>query len=237
MRIIAAVDLMEGNVVRLVRGNPANRITYSNDPVETARRWEAEGADMLHTVDLDAALDTGKNNTKAISEIIRAVQIPVQVAGGIRSIEAIDEMLGPKKAARIVLGTLALENPDSIKQLSKTKLKKIVISLDQINRMAMVRGWKEPSGTKVADAINMYLSIGIDEFLLTSIERDGTLEGPDIESLSEACSIDGVKIMASGGVSDLLDIVRLRTIGCTSVVLGKAIYDGRLSLSRAKTLV
>ena len=237
MRIIAAVDLMEGNVVRLVRGNPANRITYSNDPVETARRWETEGADMLHTVDLDAALDTGKNNTKAISEIIRAVQIPVQVAGGIRSIEAIDEMLGPKKAARIVLGTLALENPDSIKQLSKTKLKKIVISLDQINRMAMVRGWKEPSGTKVADAINMYLSIGIDEFLLTSIERDGTLEGPDIESLSEACNIDGVKIMASGGVSDLLDIVRLRTIGCTSVVVGKAIYDGRLSLSRAKTLV
>jgi phosphoribosylformimino-5-aminoimidazole carboxamide ribotide isomerase len=236
MKIVAAVDLMEGNVVRLVRGDPANRITYSNNPVETAHRWEMEGADMLHTVDLDAALDTGKNNAKAISEIIRTVQIPVQVAGGIRSIETIDEMLGPKKAARVVLGTLALEDPDSIKQLSKTKLKKIVISVDQINRMAMVRGWKEPSGTKVADAINMYLSIGIDEFLLTSIERDGTLGGPDIESLCEACNFDGAKIMASGGISNLLDIVRLRTIGCTSVVLGKAIYDGNLSLSRAKTL-
>jgi phosphoribosylformimino-5-aminoimidazole carboxamide ribotide isomerase len=236
MKIVAAVDLMEGNVVRLVRGDPANRITYSNNPVETAHRWETEGADMLHTVDLDAALDTGKNNAKAISEIIRTVQIPVQVAGGIRSIEAIDEMLGPKKAARVVLGTLALEDPDSIKKLSKTKLKKIVISLDQISRMAMVRGWKEPSGTKVVDAINLYLSIGIDEFLLTSIERDGTLEGPDIESLCEACNFDGVKIMAGGGISNLLDIVRLRTIGCSSVVLGKAIYDGKLSLSRAKTL-
>jgi phosphoribosylformimino-5-aminoimidazole carboxamide ribotide isomerase len=191
---------------------------------------------MLHTVDLDAALDTGKNNAKAISEIIRTVQIPVQVAGGIRSIEAIDEMLGPKKAARVVLGTLALEDPNSIKQLSKTKIKRIVISVDQLNRMAMVRGWKESSGTKVADAINMYMSIGIDEFLLTSIERDGTLEGPDIESLIEACNFDGAKIMASGGISNLLDIVRLRTIGCSSVVLGKAIYDGKLSLSRAKTL-
>jgi phosphoribosylformimino-5-aminoimidazole carboxamide ribotide isomerase len=236
MKIIAAVDLMEGNVVRLVRGDPANKITYSNDPIETAQRWETEGADLLHTVDLDAALDTGKNNAKAISEIIRTVHIPVQVAGGIRSIEALDEMLGPKRAARVVLGTLALENPDSIKQLSKTKLKKIVISVDQINRMAMIRGWKEPSGTKVADAINMYLSIGIDEFLLTSIERDGTLEGPDIESLREVCSFDGVKIMASGGISNLLDIVRLRTIGCSSAILGKAIYDGKLSLTRAKTL-
>jgi phosphoribosylformimino-5-aminoimidazole carboxamide ribotide isomerase len=236
MKILAAVDLMEGNVVRLVRGDPANRIAYSNNPVETAHRWETEGADMLHTVDLDAALDTGKNNAKAISEIIRTVQIPVQVAGGIRSIEAIDEMLGPKKAARVVLGTLALEDPNSIKQLSKTKIKRIVISVDQLNRMAMVRGWKESSGTKVADAINMYMSIGIDEFLLTSIERDGTLEGPDIESLIEACNFDGAKIMASGGISNLLDIVRLRTIGCSSVVLGKAIYDGKLSLSRAKTL-
>jgi phosphoribosylformimino-5-aminoimidazole carboxamide ribotide isomerase len=236
MRIIAAVDLMGGNVVRLVRGDPANRITYSNNPAEIAHRWETEGADMLHTVDLDAALGTGKNNAKEISEIIRTVQIPVQVAGGIRSIEAIDEMLSPKKAARVVLGTLALENRDLIKQLSKTKLKKIVISVDQINRMTMVRGWKEPSGTKLADAINMYLSIGIDEFLLTSIERDGTLEGPDIESLCEACSFEGAKIMASGGISNLLDIVRLRTIGCSSVVLGKAIYDEKLSLPRAKTL-
>jgi phosphoribosylformimino-5-aminoimidazole carboxamide ribotide isomerase len=236
MKLIAAVDLMAENVVRLVRGDPTSRITYSNNPVETARRWEADGADMLHTVDLDAALGTGKNNARAISEIIRAVQIPVQVAGGLRSIEAIDEMLGSKKAARVVLGTLALENPNLIKQLSRTKLKKIVISVDQIDGMAMVRGWKEPSGTKVADAINMFLSIGIDEFLLTTIERDGTLEGPDIESLRDACSIDSVKIMASGGTSSLLDIVRLRSIGCSSVILGKAIYDGKLGMSRAKTL-
>ena len=236
MKIIAAVDLMEGNVVRLVRGDPASRITYSNNPIETALRWEADGADMLHTVDLDAALGSGKNNEKAISEIIRAVHIPVQVAGGIRSIEAIDEMLGPKKAARVVLGTFALENPDLIKQLSKTKLKKIVVSVDQINKMVMVRGWREPSGTKLADAINMFLSFGIDEFLLTTIERDGTLEGPDTENLSDACSFDSAKIIASGGVSNILDIVRLRTIGCSSVVLGKAIYEGKLNLSRAKIL-
>jgi phosphoribosylformimino-5-aminoimidazole carboxamide ribotide isomerase len=237
MKIIAAIDLMEGSVVRLVKGDPASKIKYSNNPIETAQQWEADGADMLHVVDLDAALGTGKNNTKIISDIIKSVQIPVQVTGGIRSVEALDEMLGPKKAAKVVLGTLAFKNPDLIKQLSRRKLEKIVISVDQINNMVMVRGWKEASGIKLADAINMFLSIGINEFLLTSVERDGTLKGPDLETLEYACSFNGAKIIASGGISSLLDIVRLRTIGCTSVILGRAIYDGKLSLSRAKALV
>jgi phosphoribosylformimino-5-aminoimidazole carboxamide ribotide isomerase len=237
MKIIAAIDLMEGSVVRLVKGDPASKIKYNNNPIETAQKWEADGADMLHAVDLDAALDTGKNNTKIISDIIKSVQIPVQVTGGIRSVEALDEMLGPKKAAKVVLGTLAFKSPDLIKQLSRRKLEKIVISVDQINNMVMVRGWKEASGTKLADAINMFLSIGINEFLLTSVERDGTLEGPDLETLEYACSFNGAKIIASGGISSLLDIVRLRTIGCTSVILGRAIYDGKLGLSRAKALV
>lgn len=237
MKIVAAIDLMEGSVVRLVKGDPASKIKYSNKPIETAQKWEADGADMLHTVDLDAALSTGKNNTKIISDIIKSVRIPVQVTGGIRSVEAIDEMLGPNKAAKVVLGTLAFKNPDLIKQLSRKKLEKIVVSVDQINYMIMVKGWKEASGTKLADAINMFLSIGINEFLLTSVERDGTLEGPDLETLEYACSFNGAKIIASGGISSLLDIIRLRTIGCTSVILGRAIYDGKLSLSRTKALV
>jgi phosphoribosylformimino-5-aminoimidazole carboxamide ribotide isomerase len=112
-----------------------------------------------------------------------------------------------------------------------------VISVDQINNMIMVQGWKETSGTKLADAINMFISVGINEFLLTSVERDGTLQGPDLQTLEYACSFSGAKIIASGGISSLLDIVRLRTIGCTSVILGRAIYEGKFSLSRAKALV
>jgi phosphoribosylformimino-5-aminoimidazole carboxamide ribotide isomerase len=236
MKVIAAVDIMEASVVRLVRGDPVNRITYSSNPIETAQKWEEAGADLIHAVDIDAALGRETNNAKIISEIIKSVQIPVQVAGGIRSVEALDEMLGPKKAARVVLGTLALKDPELIKQLPRKKLEKIVISVDHVKNMVMVQGWKEPSGIKLAEAINLFLSMGINEFLLTSVERDGTLRGPDLDTLSYACTFDGAKIIASGGVSNLLDTVRLRTIGCSSVILGKAIYDGKLDLSRVKAL-
>ena len=236
MKILAAVDIMEGSVVRLVMGDPANRITYSSNPIETAQKWEEAGADLIHAVDIDAALGRETNNTKIISEIIKSVQIPVQVAGGIRSVEALDEMLGPKKAAKVVLGTLALKDPELIKQLPRKKLEKIVISVDHVKNMVMVQGWKEPSGIKLAEAINLFLSMGINEFLLTSVERDGTLRGPDLDTLSYACTFNDAKIIASGGVSNLLDTVRLRTIGCSSVILGKAIYDGKLDLSRVKAL-
>jgi phosphoribosylformimino-5-aminoimidazole carboxamide ribotide isomerase len=236
MKVIAAVDIMEASVVRLVMGDPVNRITYSSNPIETAQKWEEAGADLIHAVDIDAALGRETNNAKIISEIIKSVQIPVQVAGGIRSVEALDEMLGPKKAARVVLGTLALKDPELIKQLPRKKLEKIVISVDHVKNMVMVQGWKEPSGIKLAEAINLFLSMGINEFLLTSVERDGTLRGPDLDTLSYACTFDGAKIIASGGVSNLLDTVRLRTIGCSSVILGKAIYDGKLDLPRVKAL-
>ena len=236
MKVIAAVDIMEASVVRLVMGDPVNRITYSSNPIETAQKWEEAGADLIHAVDIDAALGRETNNTKIISEIIKSVQIPVQVAGGIRSVEALDEMLGPKKAAKVVLGTLALKDPELIKQLPRKKLEKIVISVDHVKNMVMVQGWKEPSGIKLAEAINLFLSMGINEFLLTSVERDGTLRGPDLDTLSYACTFEGAKIIASGGVSNLLDTVRLRTIGCSSVILGKAIYDGKLDLSRVKAL-
>lgn len=236
MKVIAAVDIMEASVVRLVMGDPVNRITYSSNPIETAQKWEKAGADLIHAVDIDAALGRETNNTKIISEIIKSVQIPVQVAGGIRSVEALDEMLGPKKAAKVVLGTLALKDPELIKQLPRKKLEKIVISVDHVKNMVMVQGWKEPSGIKLAEAINLFLSMGINEYLLTSVERDGTLRGPDLDTLSYACTFEGAKIIASGGVSNLLDTVRLRTIGCSSVILGKAIYDGKLDLSRVKAL-
>ena len=111
-----------------------------------------------------------------------------------------------------------------------------MISVDHVKNMVMVQGWKEPSGIKLAEAINLFLSMGINEYLLTSVERDGTLRGPDLDTLSYACTFEGAKIIASGGVSNLLDTVRLRTIGCSSVILGKAIYDGKLDLSRVKAL-
>ena len=126
MKVIPSIDLMNGNVVRLVRGDPANKVVYSDNPIETARKWEAAGADMLHVVDLNATLRTGINNNEIVFKIIDSVKIPVQVAGGIRSINAINEMLN-KNAAKVVLGTIAYKEPDSIRQIAKKKIENLVI--------------------------------------------------------------------------------------------------------------
>jgi phosphoribosylformimino-5-aminoimidazole carboxamide ribotide isomerase len=235
MKIIAAVDIMDGSVVRLVRGEPDSKVIYSKDPVGVAQKWEAAGVDMLHLVDIDAALGTGGNNIEIISNIVKSVNIPVQVAGGIRSIQSVSEMLA-KKVAKVVLGTLAFKDPNSIKEFVKTNLGKIVISIDQINGMIMIHGWKEVSGSKVADALNLFMPMGIREFLLTSINRDGTLQGPDIMMLSHACSFTSAQIIASGGISRLEDIIKVRCIGCSSAILGKALYDNKLSVSQVKAI-
>jgi phosphoribosylformimino-5-aminoimidazole carboxamide ribotide isomerase len=231
MKVIAAVDIMGGSVVRLVKGDPANKTIYSSDPVETAKKWEAAGADMLHVVDLDAAFGSG-NNTELAANIAAAVKIPVQVAGGIRTLEKAEEIL--EKAARVVLGTMAYSEPEAVRKLAKKDPSRIVVSIDQIDGKVMVKGWKESTQISVADAISQFSAISIDEFLLTSIERDGTLQGPDIKTLAEAAKY--ARIIASGGVARIEDIVKVRSSGCSSVILGRAIYDGKVSIGRVKAL-
>jgi phosphoribosylformimino-5-aminoimidazole carboxamide ribotide isomerase len=232
MKLIAAVDIMGGSVVRLVKGDPANKIVYGSDPVQTAKKWEAAGADMLHIVDLDAALSTG-SNSEAVTKIAEAVRIPVQIAGGIRSQEAAQSALA--KGSRVVLGTMAYSDHDAVKRLAKQNPGKIVISIDQMNGNVMVKGWKESAGVKVADAISQFKAMGIEELLLTSIERDGTLQGPDVQTLADAAR-SGARIIASGGISSIEDIIRVKSAGCSSVILGKALYDGKVSIERAKAV-
>jgi phosphoribosylformimino-5-aminoimidazole carboxamide ribotide isomerase len=235
MKVIPSIDLMNGNVVRLVRGDPANKVVYSDNPIETARKWEAAGADMLHVVDLNATLRTGINNNEIVFKIIDSIKIPVQVAGGIRSINAINEMLN-KNAAKVVLGTIAYKEPDSIRQIAKKKVEKLVISIDQNNGRVMIDGWREASSYGIVDAINLFMSMGIRDFLLTSIDRDGTLNGPDVTTLSLASSFANSLITASGGISSLEDIIRVRSAGCCSVILGKAVYEGKISIERVKAI-
>jgi phosphoribosylformimino-5-aminoimidazole carboxamide ribotide isomerase len=231
MKVIAAVDIMGGSVVRLVRGNPDDKIEYSNDPVETARRWETVGADMLHVVDLDAAFSTG-SNSELIAKISKVVRIPLQIAGGIRSLEKAEEML--LMASRVVIGTMAYREPEVIRKLVKKNADRVTISVDQMDGMVMVKGWKESTGTTVADAISQFLAIGVNEFLLTSIDRDGTLQGPDIKTLTDAAV--SARIIASGGISSIEDVIRLRSAGCSSVIIGKAMYDGKVSIEKVKAV-
>ena len=231
MKVIAAVDIMGGSVVRLVRGNPDDKVEYSNDPVETARKWETVGADMLHIVDLDAAFSTG-SNSELIAKISQAVRIPLQIAGGIRSLEKAEEMLSV--ASRVVIGTMAYREPEVIRKLVKNNADRVTISVDQMDGMVMVKGWKESTGTTVADAISQFLAVGVDEFLLTSIDRDGTLQGPDIKTLADAAV--SARIIASGGISSIEDVIKVRSAGCSSVIIGKAMYDGKVSIQKVKAV-
>lgn len=234
MKIIAAVDLLDGKVVRLVKGDPKNKIVYSDDPITTAKKWEREGADALHIVDLDATLTTG-NNTSIVNEIATNIEIPVQVAGGIRSIDFAKDLL--KNANRIVLGTLAYKDPASVGKLVKEfESERIVVAIDQMQSKVMIDGWRRSSGMDMLDAIEKFKQMGIGYFFLTSIDRDGTLLGPDIETLNKACRIKNVHIIASGGISKHEDIAKVKQAGAYAVILGKALYDGKVDIKTAKEI-
>ena len=240
MNIIPAIDILEGQVVRLVKGKLQNKIVYSNNPIEIAEKLEAQGAEIIHVVDLDATLTTGwnnnKNNTEIILKIIDTIKIPVQVAGGIRSIDAIKKMF-EKKAEKIVIGTLAYKHPQVLQQLSKDRVEKIVISIDQNKGIVMIDGWRQPSGFRIIEAIKFFMAKGVKEFLLTTVDRDGTLNGPDLDTLSYASNVNGAKIIASGGISSIEDIIRIKNIGCSAVILGKSIYDGKIDVKKAIAII
>ncbi|HEX9678670.1 1-(5-phosphoribosyl)-5-[(5-phosphoribosylamino)methylideneamino]imidazole-4-carboxamide isomerase [Nitrososphaera sp.] len=234
MEVIPAVDIMGGQVVRLVKGDPANKVVYGSDPSETAKKWEAARADMLHVVDLDAAFGTG-NNKEAVAKLVSSVKVPVQVAGGVRTADAAKDAL--EKAARVVIGTMAYSDPEAVRKLAKKYPGRIVVSIDQSGGKVMVSGWKESAGVSVKDAIVQFLGMGIENFLLTSIERDGMLAGPDVETLAQAAGVDGrVRVIASGGISSVADAVRVKSAGCAAVILGKAMYDGKVSIERVKAV-
>jgi phosphoribosylformimino-5-aminoimidazole carboxamide ribotide isomerase len=138
--------------------------------------------------------------------------------------------------SKVVIGTMAFKEPNSLKRIAKLLSSKIVISIDQLDGMIMVDGWRESAGIDIIQGINMFMSMGLNEFLLTSIDRDGTMTGPDVESLSTASKINGTNIIASGGISSILDIIKIRNTGCSSIILGRAIYEERFNVAQAKTL-
>ena len=230
MKIIPAVDIMGGEVVRLRRGNPASRTVYGSDPLEMAKRWQEAGADMLHVVDLDAALEAGSNR-EAVGRIASGLKIPVQAAGGLRSER--DAAAAAGAASRIVLGTLAFRDRRALGRLLDTLgPERVVVSVDHIDGMIAIRGWQEKTTIPLRDAMRDLTDLGITEFLLTDVGRDGMLEGPDTESLREACRFDA-NIIASGGVSGIEDIRTLRRIGPYGAILGRALYEGMITVEEA----
>ena len=234
MKIIPAIDLMGGQVVRLYKGDPKQKTIYSDNPLDVAKKWEANGADMLHLVDLDATLGLG-NNISIIKKILEQISIPVEIAGGLREESLIHDMA--KISDRIVIGTLAFKNTELLKKLlASLGSKKIVISVDHKDGEIVIHGWQDGTGIKLLDAIREFLNMGFTEFLLTNVTRDGTLEGPDLEFLEQACNLKKTNIIASGGISNVNDVRNVKEKNAFGVILGKALYENKISIQEAKKI-
>jgi phosphoribosylformimino-5-aminoimidazole carboxamide ribotide isomerase len=229
MIVIPAIDLRGGRAVRLLRGNPDDETSYSEDPVAVAVKFQEEGARRLHVIDLDAALGEG-DNRDAIQAICRSVVLPVQVGGGIRSIEAIGEVL-KNGAARAILGTAAAADAEFVARAVEEFAEHIVVGLDIRGGKVMVKGWKE-EGPALEEAIPMLDDAGAPRYLVTSIARDGTLEGPDIRLYTHVLKLTDRPVIASGGVRHADDVWSLRDLGCEAAVTGKALYEHTLKLSQ-----
>jgi len=234
VKVIPAIDLMEGQVVRLYQGKPENKTVYSNDPKDVAKKWEKAGADMLHLVDLDATLQRG-SNLKLIEKITKDVSIPVQVAGGLREESIISEALG--FAPRVVLGTIAFKDMKLVSNLAtKFGTNRIVISADHNDGVIVVNGWQESTSVNLIDAMQSFVGKNFSEFLITNVSRDGTMKGPDLDYLKKACAFSNAHVIASGGISNLGDITAVKQCNAYGVILGKALYEGKVSIEEAKKL-
>ena len=230
---------MNGEVVRLFKGDPNQKTVYSNNPVEIAKKWESSGADMLHLVDLDATLGLG-NNYETLKEICQNISIPVQVAGGLRDVTKIANTLD--FAQRVVIGTLVMQLKQSeqesilLEMVSQFGKDKLVVSIDHVDGEIVTHGWQKNTGLKLQDVTNEFVKDGFSEFLTTNVSKDGTLQGPDIISLKEVCQINGTNIIASGGISKLDDVQDVKKYNPYGVILGKALYEGLISIEEAKAI-
>ena len=239
MKIVPAIDLMSGEVVRLFKGDPKQKTVYSDNPVEIAKKWEDAGADMLHLVDLDATLGLGENY-EMVKKICDNISIPVQVAGGLRDIKKISAVLS--FAQRAVIGTIAMELKESAQEqilsnlVSQFGRDRLVVSIDHLDGEIVTHGWQRNTGTKLLETTNEFVRHGFSEFLTTNVSKDGTLYGPDISSLENVCRIGGTNVIASGGISKLDDIESIKKYNPYGVILGKALYEGLISIEEAKRI-
>jgi phosphoribosylformimino-5-aminoimidazole carboxamide ribotide isomerase len=225
--VVPAIDLRGGRAVRLRHGNPAHQTVYSDDPVEVARGFEAEGASLLHVVDLDAALGTG-HNREVVAAICQRVPVPVQTGGGLRSLQAVDAALAAG-AARTVLGTSATRDPAFVDEMVARHGDRVVVALDVRDGNVMVRGWQEAAGSLE----DVMATLDVPRFLVTSIAVDGTLEGPDLDLYRRVLALTERPILASGGVRGPADLRALLATGVEGVVVGTALYEGTLTLRDA----
>ncbi|MBW4442886.1 MAG: 1-(5-phosphoribosyl)-5-[(5-phosphoribosylamino)methylideneamino]imidazole-4-carboxamide isomerase [Plectolyngbya sp. WJT66-NPBG17] len=235
MEVIPAIDLLDGKCVRLYQGDYNQSQVFDDDPVAVARQWAEQGATRLHLVDLDGAKVGHPVNLAAIRSIVEAVNIPIEVGGGLRDRDAVASLLltGVRWA---ILGTIAVEKPELVAQLCGEFPGQIIIGIDARNGKVATKGWLETSEVLATDLAERMAQLGAAAIIYTDIHRDGTMQGPNLDSLRELASIAAIPVIASGGVSsltDLLSLLALEPQGVTGAIVGKALYTGDVSLQEA----
>ncbi|MGC9318807.1 MAG: 1-(5-phosphoribosyl)-5-[(5-phosphoribosylamino)methylideneamino]imidazole-4-carboxamide isomerase [Armatimonadota bacterium] len=235
MIVIPAIDLSSGQVVRLERGDMGRRTVYSDDPPATARRWESEGARRLHVVDLDGAIEGRPANLESVAAIVEAVEIPVDVGGGLRTLEDIQTVLdlGVRWA---LLGTSALTSPQVLAEALERFGDAVCVSIDAREGMVAIEGWVETSHVPALEFARRVEGMGVQEIVHTDIKSDGMLTGPNIPALREIAQSTSLRVIAAGGVKSLADIralKQLEPIGVAGCISGRAIYTGDLPLAEA----
>jgi phosphoribosylformimino-5-aminoimidazole carboxamide ribotide isomerase len=234
--IIPAIDLRQGQCVRLAQGRKDAATSYSRDPIAVAKAFEAEGAKMLHVVDLDGAFGEGQSLNRDVAKlIISSVSIPVQFGGGMRAVEDVEGLIAAG-ANRVVIGTLAAESPETLRKLVELFGSRIVVGIDARDGQVMTRGWEEQGQIEAVDLARRIAIVGVERIVYTDVSRDGMLTGPNIKQTSLIARESGLKVTASGGVSSLEDLdllARATEDNVDSVIVGKAFYEGRFTLKEA----
>jgi len=232
VEIIPAIDLRNGKCVRLYQGDYAQETVFSDDPAAMARRWQSEGAGRLHVVDLDGAAEGEPRNLDAIANILAAVDIPVQIGGGIRSLETIVQLLD-LGISRAILGTAAIEDPELVDGACRQFGEQIIVGIDARDGMVASRGWLQQSSITAGELANRMVHLGARRFIYTDISRDGTLTGPNLEAIAELVSQVAVPVIAAGGISSIAHLNRLAGLGVEGATVGRALYTGDLKLKEA----
>jgi len=237
MLIIPAIDLQKGKCVRLAQGRKDAPIVYNDDPITVAKGFELAGAQLLHIVDLDAAFsDGGSPNRDLLGEIIRAIEIPVQFGGGLRTAKDVGDMI-KLGIGRAIVGTLAVESPETVADLVRDfGSDRIAVGIDAKDGEVMVRGWEQKGKIRAAELARITAQAGVERIIYTDVARDGMLAGPNVEQTRLLARESGLKITASGGVSSLADLERLKHLapfGVDSVIVGKALYEHRFTFAEA----
>ncbi len=232
MRLYPAIDIIDGKCVRLSQGDYQKKTTFAEDPIAVAKQWQAEGGEFLHLVDLDGAKSGDMPNFDLITEIARTLDIPVEIGGGIRDMEAVEKYL-KNGVYRVILGTAAIRNPEFVKEAVARFGDRIVVGIDAKDGMVAVNGWEEVSNVSALELAKQMEGFGVKTMIYTDIATDGMLNGPNVEAMQEMTNHVSIDIVASGGVTCLSDLEQLAKTGVEGAIVGKALYTGHIQLKDA----